>query len=78
MFFNKTNNIDEEDDNERVKKKFNFDLGKFKGKSSIIVGAVSVFLIILGIIILSVNNVDYYLVINGADNITIYLNHEYS
>lgn len=78
MFFNKTNNIDEEDDNESGRKKFNFDLNKFKGKSSIIVGAVSIFLIIIGIIILSVNNVDYYLVINGADNITIYLNHEYS
>ena len=78
MFFNKANNVDEDDDNESGRKKFNFDLNKFKGKSSIIVGAVSIFLIIIGIIILSVNNVDYYLVINGADNITIYLNHEYS
>lgn len=78
MFFNKANDIDEADDNESGRKKFNFDLNKFKGKSSIIVGAVSIFLIIIGIIILSVNNVDYYLVINGADNITIYLNHEYS
>lgn len=80
MFFNRANNFDEDDDidNENVKNKFNFDLGKYKGKVPIIVGAVSIFLIILGIIILSVNNVDYYLVINGADNITIYLNHEYS
>lgn len=80
MFFNRANNFDEDDDidNENVKNKFNFDLGKFKGKVPIVVGAVSIFLIILGIIILSVNNVDYYLVINGADNITIYLNHEYS
>lgn len=78
MFFNKANNVDEDDDNVSGRKKFNFDLNKFKGKSSIIVGAVSIFLIIIGIIILSVNNVDYYLVINGADNITIYLNHEYS
>lgn len=78
MFFNNANNVDEDDDNVSGRKKFNFDLNKFKGKSSIIVGAVSIFLIIIGIIILSVNNVDYYLVINGADNITIYLNHEYS
>lgn len=78
MFFNNANNVDEDDDNVSGKKKFDFNLGKFKGKSSIIVGAVSIFLIIIGIIILSVNNVDYYLVINGADNITIYLNHEYS
>ena len=79
MFFDKSNNIDEEDkESKKAKRQFKFDFRKFKGKTPIIVGIASAFLIILGIVIFNINNVDYYLVINGADNITIYLNHEYS
>lgn len=72
VFFDRNNS----DDDENVGKGSILD--KFKINPSIICGIISLVLIVVGIIIYSANNVDYYLVINGADNISIYLNNEYS
>ncbi len=77
MFFHDANSFDEDDDSGSNKSfKFNLNLDD---KKMIMIGLIgSIFLIILGVIIYFANNVDYYLVINGKDNITIYINHEYS
>lgn len=74
LLFNKANNFDEDDDTSKVK--FNF--GKLDDKIPLIVGIISVVLILTGIVMYNIYNVQYYLEINGEDNITIYLNHEYS
>ena len=74
LLFNKANNFDEDDDISKVK--FNF--GKLGDKIPLIVGIISVFLILVGIVMYNIYNVQYYLELNGEDNITIYLDHEYS
>ena len=74
LLFNRANNFDEDDDTSKVK--FNF--GKLGDKIPLIVGIISVVLILTGIVMYNVYNVQYYLELNGEDNITIYLDHEYS
>lgn len=67
LLFNKANNFDEDDDTSKVK--FNF--GKLGNKIPLIVGIVSVVLILVGIVMNNIYNVQYYLELNGEDNITI-------
>ena len=74
LLFNKANSFDDEDSTDRKK----FDSNKIKKYIPVIVGVISVILIIIGVIILNKVSVEYYLELNGEDNITIYLNHEYS
>ena len=77
LLFNKANNFDEDDDTSR-NSKIKFNLKKLGNKIPLIVGIVSVVLILTGIVMYKIYNVQYYLELNGEDNITIYLDHEYS
>lgn len=74
LLFNKANNFDEDDDTSKVK----FNLKKLGNRIPLIVGVISVVLILTGIVMYNIYNVQYYLELNGEDNITIYLDHEYS
>ena len=67
LLFNKANNFDEDDDTSKVK----FNLKKLGNKIPLIVGIVSVVLILVGIVMYNIYNVQYYLELNGEDNITI-------
>lgn len=67
LLFNKANNFDEDDDASKVK----FNLKKLGNKIPLIVGIVSVVLILVGIVMYNIYNVQYYLELNGEDNITI-------
>lgn len=77
LLFNKANNFDEDDDTSK-NGKIKFNSKKLGNKIPLIVGIVSVVLILVGIVMYNIYNVQYYLELNGEDNITIYLNHEYS
>lgn len=67
LLFNKANNFDEDDDTSKVK----FNSKKLGNKIPLIVGIVSVVLILVGIVMYNIYNVQYYLELNGEDNITI-------
>lgn len=74
LLFNKANNFDEDDDTSK-NGKIKFNSKKLGNKIPLIVGIVSVVLILVGIVMYNIYNVQYYLELNGEDNITIYLDH---